>query len=155
MIHATIVIHRWSLIMESHMIYVSVVASDGESHRHTIGAMLSAAAKDAGHPFEPQILDLAAHIDEIEAGGLSGQLTYGWFWIMLLAVEPEYRGYGVGKALVEKAEAFAREHNGLGVHVDTFAYQAPGFYERLGYQEVSRLPGPRVVEDRVYFVKRF
>lgn len=42
-----------------------------------------------------------------------------------------------------------------GVHVDTFAYQAPGFYERLGYQEVTRLSGPEQAEDRVYFVKRF
>ena len=117
--------------------------------------MLSAAAEGAGHAFEPEILDLVAYMDGNEVGGLSGQLTYGWFWIMLLAVEPEYRGRGVGTALVEKAEAFAREHNGLGVHVDTFAYQAPGFYEHLGYQEVSRLPGPEAAEDRIYFVKRF
>lgn len=137
------------------MVSVFVITAEGEAHRRGVGATLSAAAEDAGHPFEPQILDLAAHIDGVEAGGLSGQLTYGWFWIMLLAVEPEYRGRGVGQALVEKAETFTREHNGLGLHVDTFAYQAPGFYERIGYQEVSRLSGSEPAEDRVYFVKRF
>lgn len=137
------------------MLSVSVVAACGEAHRRDIGATLSAAAEEAGHPFQPQILDLVAHVDSVEVGGLSGQLTYGWFWIMLLAVEPEYRGRGVGQALVERAEGFTREHNGLGVHVDTFAYQAPGFYERLGYQEVSRLPTPNTAENRIYFVKRF
>ena len=137
------------------MISLSVITSEEEAHRRGIGATLSAAAEDAGHPFQPQILDLAARIDGVEVGGLSGQLTYGWFWIMLLAVKPEYRGRGVGQALVGRAEAFTRDGNGLGLHVDTFAHQAPGFYVRLGYQEVSRLPGPKAAEDRVYFVKRF
>ena len=84
------------------MVSVSVITIDGKRHRRGIGAMLSAAAEDARHPFEPEILDLTARIDEVEVGGLSGQLTYGWFWVMLLAVEPEYRGRGVGQAAEDR-----------------------------------------------------
>ena len=137
------------------MVRISPLSKDLEPHRRRIGEILSAASKHAGHPFAPTNVDLTASLDGAEVGGLSGQLLYGWLWIMLLGVDPAHRGDGVGHALVAEAEAYARSRGAIGMNVDTFAYQAPGFYERLGFVEVSRLPGPVPAEDRVFFAKRF
>lgn len=136
------------------MVSISVLSKDVEAHRKQIGEILGTASEQAGHSFAPTVLDLTANIDGVEVGGLSGQLIYGWLWIMLLGVGTAHRGRGVGQALIEEAEAFARAHGAIGMNVDTFAYQAPGFYERLGFTEVSRLSGPVPAEDRIYFVKR-
>lgn len=137
------------------MVSVSIITTDAEAHRRGLGEVLDAASEKAGHPYAPKRLDLAARIEGSDVGGLSGQLLFGWLWIMLLAVGPDHRGRGVGRALIAEAEAQARARGALGMNTDTFAYQAPGFYERLGFLEVSRLPGSVPVEDRIYFVKQF
>jgi ribosomal protein S18 acetylase RimI-like enzyme len=36
-------------------------------------------------------------------------------------------------ALMREAEAVARENGCTGIWLDTFSFQAPGFYEKLGY----------------------
>lgn len=132
-----------------------VVATDEAVHRKEVADTLSVFAQSAGHPFEPEPVDLRAMHGETLLGGLAGQIIYGWLWIMLLAVAPEARGKGVGAALMARAEALARDKGAFGVNVDTFAFQAPGFYERLGYEEVSRLTGGPPEEERIYFAKRF
>jgi GNAT superfamily N-acetyltransferase len=56
-----------------------------------------------------------------------------------LVVEPEIRGSGVGRQLVERGEAWARER-GLteaGVHSNVIREAAHGFYLRLGYAVVK------------------
>jgi predicted GNAT family N-acyltransferase len=50
-----------------------------------------------------------------------------------VAVLPEYRGSGVGRALMEAAEAGARERGFAAVVLHAQEHVAP-FYERLGYR---------------------
>ncbi|MEM1046776.1 MAG: GNAT family N-acetyltransferase [Pseudomonadota bacterium] len=136
------------------MLTVEPVSGDPERHRKRVGDLLGAASKAAGYPFEPQPVDLVANLDGTEIGGLAGQIIYGWLWVMLLAVDPAARGRGIGTALMQKAEALAREQGAVGINVDTFAFQAPDFYLRLGFVEVSRLTGPTPPEDRIFYTKR-
>jgi len=51
-----------------------------------------------------------------------------------LYVEPEYRGWGVGKALIESVIAFARQENCYKVHwqVSRWNKSAMAFYKSLG-----------------------
>ncbi len=128
--------------------------TDGaDATRGKIGAALQAASEAAGHPWNPVEITLVASRDGTELGWLSGQIIYGWAWIMLLAVEPAARGGGIGRALMARAEEIARNQGALGVNVDTFGFQAPNFYRDLGYEEVSRLPGRVAAEDRIFFKK--
>ena len=138
---------------ETLMIVVTAIEDDGATHQKAIGEMLSAYNAALGRPWTPLPINLRAEIDGEMAGGLAGQMIYGWLWVMLLAVAPASRGEGVGSALMREAERIARTERALGINVDTYGFQAPGFYERLGFAEVSRLPGAEPAEDRIFFAK--
>jgi ribosomal protein S18 acetylase RimI-like enzyme len=61
--------------------------------------------------------------------------------VATVGVLPQYRGRGIGKALMEACEA---ELNGIGVitlNVRLSNRTAIGMYEKLGYRGVSRWPG--------------
>src|SRR5262249_13966040 len=66
-------------------------------------------------------------------GGLVGETFWGWMFIRLLWVSDKYRGRGFGTALMEAAEEEARTRGVRNVYVDTFSFQAPEFYHKLGY----------------------
>jgi GNAT superfamily N-acetyltransferase len=72
-------------------------------------------------------------------GGLWGMLFYDWFYIELLFVPQNARGFGLGTRLLKKAEDIARAHNCIGIWLDTYSFQSPGFYERSGYQVFGTL----------------
>ena len=66
-------------------------------------------------------------------GGLWGYTGHDWLFTQLLVVPPALRGQGVGTELMQRAEAEARARGCTGAWLDTFEFQARGFYERLGY----------------------
>lgn len=67
-------------------------------------------------------------------GGLWASYFYDWMFIELLSVPEVARGKGTGREMIEKAEAHARGLGLTGIWLDTFAFQARGFYEKLGYE---------------------
>ncbi|WP_332698988.1 GNAT family N-acetyltransferase [Devosia sp.] len=76
-------------------------------------------------------------------GGLTGRITFGWLFVELLFVPERLRGQGIGRQLMEQAEVVARQHGCVGIWLDTFTFQAPGFYEKLGYStfgEIANYP---------------
>ena len=75
--------------------------------------------------------------DEIVAG-LSGWTWAGACEIQVLWVHPDRRGQGCGRRLMQAAEAEARARGAGFVMVTTYTFQAPGFYEKLGYEIVGR-----------------
>ena len=72
-------------------------------------------------------------------GGLFGKIAYDWLFIDWLVVPEHLRGQRLGKTLMEKAEAIARERGCIGIHLDTLEFQARGFYEKLGYTVFGQL----------------
>ena len=67
-------------------------------------------------------------------GGLCGGSVYDWLYVELLAVPEPLRRKGIGTELMRRAEALARERGCVGVWLDTYGFQARGFYEKLGYE---------------------
>lgn len=92
--------------------------------------------------------------DDTLAGGLVGEFGWRWLHVQLLWVAAEHRGSGLGRALLQLAEAEARSRDCLGVYLDSIDFQAPGFYVKQGYQVFGVLddfpPGSR----QTYFCKR-
>lgn len=87
-------------------------------------------------------------------GGLEGLIIHKWVRIQIMAVEPSQRGQGVGTDLVARAETLALQHGCEHAFVDTMSYQAPGFYEQLGYREVGRVPNwDSHDHDKIYLMK--
>lgn len=72
-------------------------------------------------------------------GGLWGRTGFGWLFIELLFVPELMRGQGVGTQLLTRAELEALSRGCHGVWLDTFAFQARRFYEKLGYSCFGQL----------------
>lgn len=117
------------------------------SHAVTVGSVADAAlqaelergltehAREAGMaPFAKQPLTVALRDDQgALLGGLVGETMWGWLFVRVLWVKKECRGAGLGVTLLARAEREAIERGCHGVYLDTFDFQARGFYEKLGY----------------------
>jgi GNAT superfamily N-acetyltransferase len=88
-------------------------------------------------------------------GGLWGWSAYDWLRIDLLFIPEQLRGQGLGTRLVRQAEAIAVDRGHSGVWVDTFEFQAPGFYQKLGYEAFGVLPDHPRGQRRFFLYKRF
>lgn len=86
--------------------------------------------------------------------GISGYTWGGCCEITNLWVHEQQRGQGLGSALVRAAESEATTHGCEQVVLMTHSFQAPEFYQRLGYERKYAIEGrPRGYADIVY-VKR-
>ena len=74
-------------------------------------------------------------------GGLTGQTYLGWFFVAWFWIAEKHRGKGFGARILQAAEDEARGRGMKNVYLDTFSFQVPGFYEKLGYREFGRLDG--------------
>jgi GNAT superfamily N-acetyltransferase len=80
--------------------------------------------------------------DERDAvlGGALGHVWGGWLDLSILWVAEPFRGQGYGARLLRAAEDEARMQGCHGVFLTTFSFQAPGFYEKFGYEAVANIP---------------
>ena len=75
-------------------------------------------------------------------------------YVAYVAVLPEYKGYGIGKALCEKAEEYAKNHgaDAVGLYVAN-RNPAAEFYSHIGYEKTEFLPRIKLKQYAVYEVK--
>lgn len=86
-------------------------------------------------------------------GGIDGESFWGRLHVENLHVDADWRGCGVGRQLMGMAEALAREHGCRGINLDTFSFQAPGFYEKLGFVRIGEEDGYVNDYRRIYYTK--
>lgn len=87
-------------------------------------------------------------------GGLYGKISYGWLFIELLSIPDQMRTQGTGTRLMRAAEDLARERQCVGIWLDTFSFQAPGFYRKLGFSEFGHIADYPAGHQRHFFQKR-
>ena len=77
-------------------------------------------------------------------GGINGVYSnYGWLWIGLLWVKEDLRGQGSGSQLMARIEEEARSNGCTNAYLNSFSFQAVGFYQKLGdriYGELDDFP---------------
>lgn len=135
---------------------IETIDGDAADLVREVEAALDEAARALGKPFADDGINLrASDGDGGFIGGLSGQILQRWLYVRLLAVAPQARALGVGRKLMAGAEEEARKRGLVGVYLDTYDFQAPGFYEKLGYSEFGRLPAAGGAPQRIYFAKPF
>ncbi len=91
--------------------------------------------------------------DGAKKAGLTGELFGNWLCIDYLWVGEELRGQGFGSKLLEAAEKEAVSQGAKYVFVDTFDFQAPGFYVKHGYEQVFKLFNYPYTGARYYYIK--
>lgn len=74
-------------------------------------------------------------------GGLRARQWGAAVEVQQLWVEPSLRRRGVGQRLMRLLEDEARRRGAALIFLDTFSFQAPGFYERCGFHAAVRLDG--------------
>ncbi len=128
--------------------------TDASAARDRILAVIFEQARDAALPFAPEEIVLEAWDGDRWLGGLTARITQRWLFLHLLAVAPEARGTGTGTALMRAIEDEARARDLIGIWLDTYSFQAPGFYAKLGYVEVGRIPDYPPGHARIFLAKR-
>lgn len=127
-----------------------------DAARNRILALLDSHFEAIGKSFESEMVLLEAHEDGLYLGGLSARFALGlkWVFVELLAVAEADRGKGIGGQLMARIEEEARLRGMQGIWLDTFSFQAPEFYKRLGFSEFGRIEGYPEDGARHFFVKR-
>lgn len=86
-------------------------------------------------------LAVAAHDPDTGAlaGGLLGRTSMGLFFLDLFYLPRELRGAGRGSAMLRMAEVEAARRGCAAATLVTANFQAPGFYERHGWEAFGRI----------------
>lgn len=92
---------------------------------------------DGGQP-----LDVFAYDDQKQLiGGIICETYWGWLSIDYLWIAEQHRHSGLGSLLLLEAETIAIENRDCRhAKVSSFSFQAPGFYQNLGYEIAGQLP---------------
>jgi GNAT superfamily N-acetyltransferase len=109
--------------------------------------------QQAGDPGFQRLCFVLQAPDQEIVGGALGEIYWEWFHLDLLWIKDELRGQGHGRRLLKRVEDEARQRGAKHVFLDTFSFQAPDFYTRLGYEVFGELPDFPLGHQR-YFLKR-
>lgn len=70
-------------------------------------------------------------------GGLYGRSIWGTLEINKCVVIPQNRNEGIGRKLIIEAENEAKNRNCRFISLNTFSFQAPEFYDKLGFEKIG------------------
>jgi GNAT superfamily N-acetyltransferase len=98
----------------------------------------------------------------ITARGANGRLLGGLIlesylresYVELLWLRASERGARLGSRLLREAERLARGRGSVLVHLNTYSFQAAGFYEKQGYRRFGAMSGSPRGGSRYFYVKR-
>ena len=108
-----------------------------------------------GHADSKPLAVVARDAEGRIVGGVSGRTIYEHFLIEVVWVAESERGKGLGDRLMREAEDQARRRGCRGSQVDTVSFQAPGFYEKLGFRVIGTVEGYPAGHDRFFLVKDY
>lgn len=88
------------------------------------------------------------------AGGIIALTYWEWLYIDLMWLEEGLRRRGYGARLLSLAEETARQQGAKQAYLDTFSFQAPGFYEKQGYHVFGELADFPPGQQRYFMTKK-
>ncbi|HEY4281439.1 MAG TPA: GNAT family N-acetyltransferase [Chthoniobacterales bacterium] len=131
---------------------VSTAANEGavqELRQNLVEYNFSCAGPENYLPLSLILRDISSKL----VAGLAGKIYYQWLFVELLWVSKDIRGHGHGRNLLSSAEDEARRQGCHQVWLDTFSFQAPGFYQKNGYTLFGELSGYPPGHQRYFFRK--
>jgi len=110
------------------------------------------------HLPDEEIQTLACYVEDDEgnfAGGLTGDIYTNTLFVEFLWVDDKHRNSEIGSMLMERIEAEAKGFGVTHLYLDTYSFQAPDFYAKLGFEEVGRYSGfPTAGTDKIFLQKK-
>lgn len=91
--------------------------------------------------------------DQEVVGGVIGETHWNWLYINLMWLREEFRGQGYGQRLLALAEEEGRKRGAEYAYLDSFSFQALGFYRKYGYEVFGELPDFPPGHQRYYLKK--
>ncbi|WP_232015768.1 GNAT family N-acetyltransferase [Sphingobium sp. YG1] len=89
-----------------------------------------------------------------EVGGLWGETAHDWLFVESVFVPEDFRSNGFGTALMLEAEREAKSRGCIGIWLDTYEFQAPAFYKKLGFEVFGTLENSSNELQRYFLKKR-
>lgn len=86
-------------------------------------------------------------------GGLTGYTFWGYLDVEFLWVDEYHRNRRIGSEIMSMAEKEAKNRGCKFATLDTFEFQALGFYQKLGYKLFGKLEGYCDKYERFYMQK--
>jgi ribosomal protein S18 acetylase RimI-like enzyme len=86
-------------------------------------------------------------------GGADGYTHWRWLFVSHLWVDDAVRHEGAGRRVMEAMEEAGRRRGCRAAWLDTFSFQAPGFYRALGYRSFGKLSDYPPGQTRHYLWK--
>jgi ribosomal protein S18 acetylase RimI-like enzyme len=87
-------------------------------------------------------------------GGISGYTWGGCCYITNLWVHDSKRGQGLGSTLLQTAEAHAKTKSCVVMLLSSHSFQAPRFYERMGFEQQAVVIDHPPGHTNILFAKR-
>jgi len=110
------------------------------------------------HLPDEDIQTLACYVEDDQgnfAGGLTGEIYTNTLFVEFLWVDDQHRDSGIGSMLMARVESEAKAFGVTDMYLDTYSFQAPNFYAKLGFKEMGRYKGfPTVGVDKIFLQKR-
>jgi len=91
--------------------------------------------------------------NDVSLGVVVCQLFWGNLHVKYLLTNKEYRGRGIARALMEHAFIFGKENGCSFAFVETMSFQAPEFYQKLGFEIELKRDG-YAAGTSFYYLKR-
>ncbi|QUL53197.1 GNAT family N-acetyltransferase [Paenibacillus tritici] len=105
-------------------------------------------------PYQREVISLAAYENGAFIGGITGDIVWNILNVHLLAVDPAYRGHGLGKALLDEMEKRASGRGCKVSELTTMSWQAPHFYQKQGYRIFGEIKDcPHEGQSKYYLQK--
>lgn len=130
------------MVLESDCQMLEITNAIAPADRETIleGLRQHIAKQGAPSPVSKPLAIMQRNAQGELEGGLEGKFFWDWLYVDLMWVKPDLRGHGLGGTLLTEAERQAQSEHCTGIYLWTADFNAPGFYEKMGYTRYVSLP---------------
>ena len=112
---------------------------DETSEAAEIADFLGAAVARRFGPRDETPLSIVVRRSGATVAGLNGVSHWRWLYVRHFFVADDWRGQGLGRRLMSRAEAEARARGCIGIYLDTFEEGPARFYEKLGFERCGAI----------------
>jgi GNAT superfamily N-acetyltransferase len=109
--------------------------------------------KQAGEDHRKELCLVLYSPDQQIVGGVIAEIYWNWLFINVMWVKEDLRGSGFGEKLLKRTEEEAAKLGARHAFLDTFTFQAPGFYEKNGYTAFGKLNDFPPGHQRIFYEK--